>query len=643
MATRKHISIRTALITAMLFTVVSAGALIGVLGVVNITRDVRHDAQKRVNAHLDTARAQYGRRLELVARHVAQAASEVRLLEGEYGGRLTALRQNLELTVLNVCDASGAPLAGTYGPNTTRVPVERDPVLRRALRGEAARGTVRLPESRLSLEGGPALQNALAVFRAGEDEPAATEALFWWAAEPIRDRSGAVRAVVYGGAAMNLDFDFVDRLRQLLFGTRSYEGKPLGTVTIFMGGTRVATNVLTPERQRAVGTVVSDEVKQRVLGEGEVWRARAWVVDAWYLSAYEPIENPDGTPLGMLYVGLLEAPYNDQRAALIGRLLGMVGIAAVVAGLVAVFLVNYITAPLKRVNKAIAAVTHGDLQQRITLPTPYAEIAGLADSFHEMQEALAQRDRDLQARNEDLAETNDQLAQANRNYMETLGFVTHELKSPLAAMQSMIDLLVKGYVGEIPESAQGPLVRIKRNCEELQDMVKNYLDLSRAERGELAAAKSDIDLHEEVLRPAVDQAQPLFDSRTMGLEVETPETLPVHADPELLRIVFANFLSNAAKYGREEGLARLEAAVENGEVRVSVWNEGPGFTPEEGAQLFGKFVRLQNENTSGKRGSGLGLFLCRHIAELHGGRVWAESEPGEWARFNLSFPQHPET
>ena len=71
---------------------------------------------------------------------------------------------------------------------------------------------------------------------------------------------------------------------------------------------------------------------------------------------------------------------------------------------------------------------------------------------------------------------------------------------------------------------------------------------------------------------------------------------------------------------------------------VSVWNEGAGFTPEEGEALFGKFTRLKNKNTRGKPGSGLGLFLTRRIVERHGGRAWAESAPGEWARFNMSIP-----
>ena len=98
-------------------------------------------------------------------------------------------------------------------------------------------------------------------------------------------------------------------------------------------------------------------------------------------------------------------------------------------------------------------------------------------------------------------------------------------------------------------------------------------------------------------------------------------------------------MNNAVKYGQEGGLVRV-ALEQDDERRVvaSVWNEGTGFTPDEGEMLFRKFSRLKNETTVGKRGSGLGLFLAKQIIELHEGRVWAESDPGQWARFCLCFP-----
>jgi signal transduction histidine kinase len=138
------------------------------------------------------------------------------------------------------------------------------------------------------------------------------------------------------------------------------------------------------------------------------------------------------------------------------------------------------------------------------------------------------RDKEIEY-HKTLAETNEQLKIANSNYMQMLGFVTHELKAPLSAMQSMISLVMNGFAGEVPEKIGHYLLRIKRNCEELQDMVKNYLDLSRAERGELVANKVEMDFSKEVVVPSVDQARAIFDSRGMTLRVEAPETLPISA------------------------------------------------------------------------------------------------------------------
>jgi signal transduction histidine kinase len=274
----------------------------------------------------------------------------------------------------------------------------------------------------------------------------------------------------------------------------------------------------------------------------------------------------------------------------------------------------------------------------LTTPGTYTELAELSRVFQHMQIVIAQRDHELEVRSRQLAETNERLRKVNRNYMETLGFVTHELKAPLVAIHGMSTTLATGAAGNVPPDAARLLERIRRNCEELQDMVKNYLDLSRVERGELEAHKSAVEFVREVIEPVVGQTSALFESRAVRLNVSCPAELNVTADPELMRIALTNYLTNAAKYGKEGGEARLEAVEEGGEVTVAVWNEGPGFSREQGANLFRKFVRIRDENTRNKRGSGLGLFLCRQILDLHGGRVWAESEPGEWARFAFRFP-----
>lgn len=154
----------------------------------------------------------------------------------------------------------------------------------------------------------------------------------------------------------------------------------------------------------------------------------------------------------------------------------------------------------------------------------------------------------------------------------------------------------------------------------------------------MTAKKVEINFHQEVVQASVAQTQSLFDSRRETLTLTSPENLSILADPELLRIALTNYLSNAAKYGKEDGEATLTVAEEEECITVSVRNEGSGFTADEKTSLFTKFSRLRNENTANKRGSGLGLFLVKYILELHGGSVWAESEPGQWAKFCFRLP-----
>jgi len=622
----------------MLAVAVLATVLVGALGAININRSVMREAQQRVNHDLDAFRVYFDGRLRRLAQRVEAKAEVIRPADRETGLLADQLVREEGLAVLNICDTAGRPLRGPVSPDR-RIPIDSDPVLRRALGGRCAAGTVVLDPERLELEGGAALRDGLAVRpEDGASEPAATKALFWWIACPVRDETGGVAALLYGGRPLNGDRAIVDDAREMLFGTQSYDGKPHGTVTIFMDDVRVATNVLAASGRRAVGTHVSSEVRERVVERGETWQSRAWVVGAWYLSAYEPLRDPDGRIVGMLYVGLLEAPYVALRTDLLLGFLAPVLLVALLAVLAATYIGRRIARPIRRLGGVAARMAAGDWDPPTTIDRPYAEIAGLADAFGRMRSAIADRDRQLRERNRVLGETNEQLARANRNYMQMLGFITHELKSPLAAMQGIVFGLVTDPSLALPERSRHLLERIRHACEDLQDMVKNYLDLSRVERGELVATPAPTDLRREVLDPSVLQTEELFASRRMKLEVEAPDELPAVADAELLRIAVVNLLGNAAKYGRDDGKARVCLRRDGGEAVFEVWNEGPGFAAGEREALFGKFSRLKNPQTRDKRGSGLGLFLCRQVVEQHGGRVDAESEAGQWARFTLAVP-----
>ena len=162
-------------------------------------------------------------------------------------------------------------------------------------------------------------------------------------------------------------------------------------MTVFLGGTRVATNVRDAAGDRALGTEVSEVVRNHVLKGGERWQDRAWVVDAWYLSGYQPLQDPDGRTIGMLYVGLLEAPYDELQTRMIRRFaipaLSLLGLAWIAS----VLILGGITRPLERLKGSAERITAGDWKQPATAGSAYAEIASLSEALSEMHSAIRER------------------------------------------------------------------------------------------------------------------------------------------------------------------------------------------------------------------------------------------------------------
>lgn len=128
-------------------------------------------------------------------------------------------------------------------------------------------------------------------------------------AHPVMDADGRVLGVLMGGVLLNRDYEIVDRVKHIVFKDAKYKGKEIGTATIFLDDLRIATNVLDKEGNRAVGTRVMKEVREQVLEKGLSWIQRAYVVDDWYITAYEPIRDIQDNIVGILYVGILESKF----------------------------------------------------------------------------------------------------------------------------------------------------------------------------------------------------------------------------------------------------------------------------------------------------------------------------------------------
>jgi signal transduction histidine kinase len=226
----------------------------------------------------------------------------------------------------------------------------------------------------------------------------------------------------------------------------------------------------------------------------------------------------------------------------------------------------------------------------------------------------------------------------NRAYLEMLGFVTHELKSPLASIVFGIGSLRDKLLGPLNDSQEDVLKSSARSADYLNSTIENFLNLSRIEEGELKLKIGQVSLKENIIEPVVNRLQEIVTDNKMEIDIEVPDNLTIDCDPDLMSSVFQNLISNALKYGYKGTKVKVDSELSNGLVKVSILNEGSGFSNEDRLNMFTKFSRFNAANYNTKSGTGLGLFVTKNIILKHNGEIRAESEPGKWARFTFTLP-----
>lgn len=229
---------------------------------------------------------------------------------------------------------------------------------------------------------------------------------------------------------------------------------------------------------------------------------------------------------------------------------------------------------------------------------------------------------------------------ATRAYAEMMGFVSHELKSPVASMIMEADLIAGGLLGEVNDKQRQHLERVKKRGRQLLGLIGDYLDLARVEGAELRVNRvPDVPVDQALVEPALAGAETQIAEQGMRVEKAIePPGLSVACDPALMRIVTANLVGNAVKYGEPKGWMRIAARIEERSFVLRVRNAGPGFPPSAKSALFKRFSRLDKPALKKRPGSGVGLYTCWRIVQAHGGHITAESEEGAWAEFVVRLP-----
>ncbi|OGO05959.1 MAG: hypothetical protein A2Y73_07770 [Chloroflexi bacterium RBG_13_56_8] len=294
--------------------------------------------------------------------------------------------------------------------------------------------------------------------------------------------------------------------------------------------------------------------------------------------------------------------------ALLGGTLGATGIALFLG----VLLTRSLTRPLHELTTATRAVAAGNLEQRVPVRSR-DELGQLAESFNQMSDELV-RARDLRR--------------------QMTADIAHDLRTPLSVILGHAEALSDGV---LPPSAD-TFHMIHDESKRLNRLVEDLRTLSLAEAGELPMTRRLI-APGALLERAVSAHAPHAKQRDISLQVESVPDLPeIDVDPDRIIQVLDNLLHNALRHTPTGGCISLSARRSPNGVQIMVRDSGPGITPEELPHIFERFYRGDKSRQRHDGGSGLGLAIARSLVEGHGGRIWAESEPGKGATFIVELP-----
>ena len=230
-----------------------------------------------------------------------------------------------------------------------------------------------------------------------------------------------------------------------------------------------------------------------------------------------------------------------------------------------------------------------------------------------------------------------QLEVASQHKSQFLANMSHELRTPLNAILGYTELMADGIYGELPEKTMGVLKRLESNGRHLLGLINDVLDLSKIEAGQLVLDLSDYSL-EDIAQTVRSTLEPLAADKKLAFKVEVAPKLPAgHGDGRRLTQVLINLVGNAIKF-TDAGEVVIKATATDGSFHLSVRDTGPGISAADQAKLFQQFQQADNAITRKKGGTGLGLAISKRIVEMHGGKIWVESQVGHGSTFSFTVP-----
>jgi two-component system NtrC family sensor kinase len=636
----KHLPVKTLafrLTLSFVFIILMISAIFTVVGLQFIAHRTMTEAQMKVRNDLNAAHEIYLGHLQQIYQTIRLSSERFYLrnaiIAGDISnstGELTRTLTQEGLDVLTVTDSRGGVLYRAHNPSfrgDTKTGSLLEAVLDKKI---PIRATSIIPGDELRRESTALAERAYIKL---VDTPKArprpeteqTSGMMLEAAAPIFDYNNNLIGVLCGGVLLNRHYDIVDKIKQTVYRGMQYGDKDVGTATIFLDDVRISTNVLNTEGERAIGTRIAETVYHRVVETGEPWINRAFVVNDWYITAYEPIRDVTDRIIGILYVGMLEAPYADvkQRTTILFLAIALGG--TIVAVGFSYVVSSKVTVPVKKLVLASREIADGNLDTQVTIRSD-RELAELAEAFNSMAAALQTRDEKLTEFATKRIMESERLAVIGKLAAD----VAHELNNPLQGIVTYSNLLLEKLPAEDPSIPS--IEKIIKQATRCTTIVRGLLDFARQRKPN----KRPSDMN-----AVVSDCLSLVEHRAVFHNIHIvrklgDRLLRVVVDPSQVEQVFMNLIMNAAEAMNGNGRLTVSTRLDptGAFVEVDFTDTGHGITEENMERIFDPFFTTKEAG----HGTGLGLAISYGIVKEHEGTISVVSKVGKGATFTVRFP-----
>jgi signal transduction histidine kinase len=247
--------------------------------------------------------------------------------------------------------------------------------------------------------------------------------------------------------------------------------------------------------------------------------------------------------------------------------------------------------------------------------------------------------QEIQEKSRELETANDRLKELDQLKSDFVSNVSHELRTPLTAIKGAVDLLLREVPGPLNENQTHYLSRVRSNTQHLAGLINDLLDLAKIEEGKVELKEVRVSVG-GLVHEVMETVKPMAAEKPVLLEVKLPEpSVLVWADRDKVTQVLMNLVGNAIKFTPPQGMVTVSASRGGAEwAQVSVNDNGPGISAEECQKIFQKFYQVSEDGGAKPKGTGLGLAISKALVELHGGKIWVESEEGRGSTFSFTLP-----